>query len=167
MVQHYLPNLIYGANDGIVTTLAVMSGVTGAALSNQIVLILGFASLFADGFSMGSSEYLSSRSEPEAEDRPPPKEAAKHGGATFAGFITAGIVPLLAYVLPWFEGQPFLAAVSIAMVTLFGIGASRAFFTDRGWLRAGLEMLLIGALAAGVAYGIGALGSSLTGGRQP
>ena len=37
MVHRYLPNLIYGANDGIVTTLAVMSGVTGAALSNQDV----------------------------------------------------------------------------------------------------------------------------------
>ena len=41
------------------------------------------------------------------------------------------------------------------------------FHTDRCWLQAGLEMLLIGALTAGVAYGIGASGSSLTGGRHP
>jgi len=44
---------------------------------------------------------------------------------------------------------------------LFAVEASRAFFTRRGWLASGLEMLLVGALAASVAYGIGALGAAL------
>lgn len=59
----YLAEVIYGANDGIVTTFAVVSGVAGAALNPSIVLILGAANLFADGFSMGMSNYLSRRSE--------------------------------------------------------------------------------------------------------
>lgn len=49
-------------------------------------------------------------------------------------------------------------------MTLFAVGASRAFFTDRGWLQAGLEMLLIGSGAGFVAYGVGSLGAWLTGG---
>ncbi len=51
-VKGYLPELIYGANDGIVTTVAVIAGVTGAQLPSHVILILGFANLVADGFSM-------------------------------------------------------------------------------------------------------------------
>jgi VIT1/CCC1 family predicted Fe2+/Mn2+ transporter len=46
-------------------------------------------------------------------------------------------------------------------VTLFMVGASRADFTGRGWFVSGLEMLLVGILAAGVAYGVGALGAAI------
>jgi vacuolar iron transporter family protein len=62
MITEYLPELVYGANDGIVTTLAIVAGVFCAQLSSQVVLILGFANLLADGISMGASNVLSERS---------------------------------------------------------------------------------------------------------
>ena len=62
VVRDYLPDLVYGANDGIITTFAVVSGVVGANLSERIILILGFANLVADGFSMGASNFLARRS---------------------------------------------------------------------------------------------------------
>ena len=65
----YLRDLIYGAIDGTVTTFAVVAGVAGAALSPAIVLILGFANLFADGFSMAISNFLSTRAEKEYIER--------------------------------------------------------------------------------------------------
>lgn len=61
----YLRDLIYGAIDGTVTTFAIVAGVTGAALQPAIVLILGFANLFADGFSMAISNFLSTQAEKE------------------------------------------------------------------------------------------------------
>jgi VIT family len=66
---HYLPDLVYRANDGIITTFAVVSGVVGADLSRTIILILGFANLFADGISMGASNYLARRSTAEPGER--------------------------------------------------------------------------------------------------
>jgi vacuolar iron transporter family protein len=54
-------DFVYGAVDGSVTTFAVVAGVIGAELSPSIVLILGFANLFADGFSMAVGNYLSSK----------------------------------------------------------------------------------------------------------
>jgi VIT1/CCC1 family predicted Fe2+/Mn2+ transporter len=53
--------------------------------------------------------------------------------------------------------------VALALGTLFAVGAGRAFFTQRGWLASGLEMLSIGALAAAVAYGVGRLGAAIVG----
>ena len=81
-----------------------------------------------------------------------------HGVATFLGFVVAGFVPLLAYLLPWF-GSRFAAATVLGLATLFAVGAGRASFTKHSWIVAGLEMLLLGALAAAVAYGVGAIGA--------
>ena len=61
--HNYLRDWIYGGIDGAVTTLAVVTGVAGAQLSGWIILALGFANLFADGFSMAASNCLSTKSE--------------------------------------------------------------------------------------------------------
>ena len=65
-VKHnYVRDWIYGGIDGAVTTFAVVSGVAGAELAPIIVLILGFANLVADGFSMAASNFLGTRAEQE------------------------------------------------------------------------------------------------------
>ena len=59
----YLKNAIYGASDGIVTTFAIIAGVVGASLDVIVILILGFAKLLADAFSMAVANYLGQKSE--------------------------------------------------------------------------------------------------------
>ena len=162
VVRDYLPDLVYGANDGIITTFAVVSGVVGANLSERIILILGFANLVADGFSMGASNFLARRSYARAEDRADRPEAMRHGAATLIGFLIAGIVPLVAYVVPLSDDYRFPLAIVLTLSTLFAVGAARALVTRLGWIRSGFEMLCVGALAAAVAYSIGALASALT-----
>lgn len=61
----YLKDVIYAANDGIVTTFAVVAGVVGADLSLMVILIVGFANLIADGFAMATGNYLGTKSEKE------------------------------------------------------------------------------------------------------
>ncbi|MFC7098903.1 VIT1/CCC1 transporter family protein [Halobaculum marinum] len=157
----YLAEYIYGANDGIVTTFAVVAGVAGAALAPSIVLILGVANLLADGFSMGMSNYLSRRTEidyREADGRPAHddgKSPARTALATFLAFVIAGWMPLLPYV---FVIEPlFEAAVVVTGVAFFAVGASRSLVTNRTWYLAGGEMFAIGMTAAAVAYTVGVL----------
>jgi VIT1/CCC1 family predicted Fe2+/Mn2+ transporter len=64
-----LEDFVYGATDGAVTTFAVVAGVVGASLSPSIVLILGFANLLADGFSMAIGNYLSTKARRENIER--------------------------------------------------------------------------------------------------
>lgn len=59
----YIGDFVFGANDGIITTFAVVAGAAGALLSPGIIVILGLANLLADGFSMGASNFLSLRSQ--------------------------------------------------------------------------------------------------------
>ena len=164
--RHYLPDLVYGANDGVITTFAVVSGVAGAALSPTVVLILGFANLLADGFSMGASNYLAIRS--RVEERLPldSLDPVRHGLATFAAFVVAGSVPIVAYLVPLAADSRFPIAIVLTLVALFGVGAARALVAERRWWRSGLEMLVVGAIAAAVAYTIGALLAVLTAARR-
>lgn len=67
--QSYLRDFVYGAIDGAVTTFAVVSGVAGAGLNVEIVVILGMANLIGDGFSMGASNFLGTRAEVQLLER--------------------------------------------------------------------------------------------------
>jgi len=163
-IQGYLPDVVYGANDGIVTTLVVIASVSGAALTSTVILVLGIANLVADGFSMGTSNVLSVRSTLTAATRPPLRVASRNGAVTFAAFVLAGLLPLSAYLVPLAEPVRLPAACLLAAVALFGIGACRSLFSDRGWFVAGLEMLTLGTIASLVAYAIGAAAAALVGG---
>ncbi|HKK50270.1 MAG TPA: VIT1/CCC1 transporter family protein [Myxococcota bacterium] len=65
----YLREWVYGSIDGVVTTFAIVAGVTGASLSPMVVVILGVANLVGDGFSMAASAFSSTRAERESSRR--------------------------------------------------------------------------------------------------
>lgn len=209
----YIGDLVYGANDGLVTTFAVVAGAIGAALSSNIILILGFANLVADGLSMGIGNYLSIKSETEyqkgqrkkeeweIENLRPIEEAEikhiyqkkgfegedlvravkivtgnkkiwvddmmkeelgiieeklgnplKHGLATFIAFSLAGAIPLLPFVLHFPSNLAINTSIFLTAVTLFMIGALRTLITPKKWYLAGVEILLVGGLAALAAF---------------
>jgi VIT1/CCC1 family predicted Fe2+/Mn2+ transporter len=226
--SQYLGDMVYGGLDGIITTFAVVSGVAGAQLSSQIVLILGLANLFADGFSMATGAYLSSKSEQEYYQRERQREAweIEHfpegeraelyeiylgrgyseqeanqlveiqsrskerwvnammvdelgmlpderkpllsALATLVSFVVAGSVPLIIYLAGLFTPvraeTAFPTSLILSGAALFGLGAAKVLVTQRSALRSGAEMLLVGSLAAAVAYVVGALLSGIGGG---
>jgi VIT1/CCC1 family predicted Fe2+/Mn2+ transporter len=166
IARHYIRELVYGANDGIITTFAVVAGVAGGGLPIRVVLIIGAANLLADGLSMAVGNYLSIRShESVLEAQQLPEEEAfpiRHAGATFAAFVTAGLVPLIPYMSAAYPGNRFEVSIALTLLTLFGVGASRALIANVKWPAAGLEMLGLGAVVAAVAYGCGAMVASLS-----
>lgn len=151
---------MYAANDGIITTFAVVAGAQGASLSAKIVIILGVVSLLADGVSMASSNYLGIKSEAEyrkargvvTDHQFAPK---KHGLITFFSFVTIGFLPLIPYVANL--GSKFFLALFTVGFTLFTMGSLRGRLTKKNPFSSGMETLFVGGLAAAVAYGVGFL----------
>jgi vacuolar iron transporter family protein len=163
----YIGDLVYGANDGIITTFAVVAGVTGGRLLPHIVIILGISNLIADGFSMAASNYLARKSEKEyatnisdirIESRV--QRPWRNALATFLSFVIAGSVPLLPFILK-VEDNAFWWATLSTSFALFIVGSLRTLVTRKLWWRSGLEMLFVGALAAMAAYFIGSFIGSL------
>jgi len=63
--RQHISDAVLGGIDGCITTFAVVSGSVGAGFPSSVAVILGFANLFADGFSMAISNYESSKAEQE------------------------------------------------------------------------------------------------------
>jgi VIT1/CCC1 family predicted Fe2+/Mn2+ transporter len=127
----------------------------------RVVLIVGAANLLGDGLSMAVGNYLSIRSHEsvlEAQDLP--QEEAfplRHAGATFLAFVVAGSVPLLPYTPAAFPANRLASSITLTLLAMFAVGASRALVASVRWWKAGLEMLGLGAVVAAIAYGSGAL----------
>ena len=64
----YVGDSVLGGIDGCVTTFAVVAGAVGGDLPAYVIIIMGFANLIADGFSMAVSNYLRAKSEREQVD---------------------------------------------------------------------------------------------------
>jgi VIT1/CCC1 family predicted Fe2+/Mn2+ transporter len=66
---------VFGANDGLVSNLALVLGVAGGGAAQTTVLLTGLAGLLAGALSMGAGEYISVRSQRELLAASTPGEA--------------------------------------------------------------------------------------------
>jgi len=67
---------VFGANDGLVSNLALVLGIGAAGVSTPIILMTGLAGLLAGALSMGAGEYVSVRSQRELLEASAPNPAA-------------------------------------------------------------------------------------------
>jgi VIT1/CCC1 family predicted Fe2+/Mn2+ transporter len=156
----YLDEAVYGANDGIITTFAVISGATGASLGNEAIIILGLANLVADGFSMGTSSFLAIRTEEDVSKtkhffKRSTSDVYRRSLTTFGAFVLIGILPLLPFLILNTAGNEFLISSVATAGAFFVVGGARTIVTKRGFFISGMEVLLVGGIAAALAYGTG------------
>lgn len=68
---------IFGANDGLVSNLALVLGVMASGVSSHIVLLTGISGLLSGALSMGAGEYISVKSQNELLDASSPHPGTK------------------------------------------------------------------------------------------
>ncbi|MEK7470484.1 MAG: VIT1/CCC1 transporter family protein [Patescibacteria group bacterium] len=161
-----LRDVVFAANDGIVTTFAVVAGAVGGGLTASVVLILGFANLLADGFSMAMGIYLGARSEVDYEkgmknfhwkqDVP-----VMQGIVTYFSFVVSGFIPLTPYLF----GFNYALTYSSIFMALFLVivGMIRSSFTHKNAVRGAFEMLFLGGSCAIIAFIVGKLVRGIVG----
>lgn len=66
---------VFGANDGLVSNLALVLGVSASGVANHVVLLTGISGLLAGALSMGAGEYVSVRSQRELLEASSPNPA--------------------------------------------------------------------------------------------
>jgi VIT1/CCC1 family predicted Fe2+/Mn2+ transporter/rubrerythrin len=208
-------DVIFGANDGLVSILALVAGVYGAITESHVILVAGAAGAIAGAISMGAGAYLSAKSEKEVTEKERDRKGLKSRGtpeeekerlirfyqargfkrrdaeavadrvaqqlesresytigeevglaseeswppvkaALFTGlsFAVVSLIPILPFAFMGVSPAVITAAIA-SIACLFGVGASKAIFTRKSWLRSGAEMMAIGTLAAAATYAIG------------
>lgn len=156
----YIRDVVLSANDGIVTTFAVVAGSLGASLSPSVVVILGLANLFADGLSMSTGSYLGVKSEIEYEQSEGKKvklgfRPLANGIVSFLAFSIAGFIPLVSYIFK-IPNSFYVSSVLVA-ISLIVVGVFRGYVSNKSILRTSVENLLIGGVSAVVAFYVGEL----------
>jgi len=159
--KKYLAEFVYGSIDGTITTFAVVTGAMGASLGSGIVLILGFANLLADGFSMAVSNYLSTKSQNDLDGILRVKRPIKTATATFIAFVVIGVIPLFSYVLALFNTtiaeHKFVLSILFTACALVLIGAVKGYVVKKHIVASATETLVIGGIAAIIAFSVGYL----------
>ena len=219
-IQDYLSEFVYGGIDGSVTTFAVVAGSVGAGLDSAVIIILGFANLIADGFSMSVGAFLSAKSEHENYEKHKAieyweiehlrekeiqeireiyeakgfegelleqvvnkitsdddvwvdtmmkeelemtlddKSPFNVGLSTFTSFIIVGLIPLVVYLWDFFSPigkNLFLYSCLMTSVAFIMVGFLKSMVTGTSKLRSTFETLMLGAIAAVLAYFVGDL----------
>lgn len=166
ITEKYLAQFVYGAIDGTVTTFAVVAAAAGARLDPVVIIILGLANLIADGFSMGASAYLSGKSERDLrkskdETHEGERRPIADGLATFGSFVVVGFIPIIIYMFAalvnWNPAGETLFAISCFLTgaAFMAIGIVKGQMTKTSQLKAAVETLLLGGIAAALAYFLG------------
>ena len=219
-MRWHFDDFIYGSIDGAVTTFAIVAGVVGAGLSPGIILILGFANLFADGFAMAAANFQAKKARNEfiemmrvqeelSVDKKKEEEVEEirdiykkkgfkdelleeivriitsrrkvwvdtmmkeelgliedgkdpiHSSvSTFVGFNLIGVIPLIPFMIYLIlnleiTSQTFVYSTISVAIAFFIVGMIKAKIVKKSKIRSGIYTLIIGGVAATVAYMVG------------
>lgn len=219
-MKWHFEDFVYGSIDGAVTTFAIVAGVVGAGLSPGIILILGFANLFADGFSMATANYQSSKARNEyiemkrkqeeweidhlaEQEKDEIREIYVQKGfkdelleevvrtitsrrkvwvdtmmkeelgliegdkhpldssiSTFVGFNLIGLLPLIPFMIFILIGinsdsEAFVYSTVLVALAFFMVGFVKGKIVKKSKIKSGLFTLIIGGIAAMIAYFMG------------
>lgn len=162
-----LREIIFGVEDGAIGNLGLVVGMAQALAPNTLILLAGVATMFAQAISMFAGNYLSVKSEQEyfavkKKGREYGKAYSRHKNPVTSSLImglaviVGAAIPLSAFLI-WKSQQGIVPAIVVTLLGLFTLGAIKTRYTLRNWLRSGMEVMVVGAVAALVGYGIGSL----------
>jgi len=147
----YFRNLIFGAEDSLVSTVGVLFGVasTGEYSTRQII-ITGLIVIAVEALSMGAGSFLTEESLEEIDGKKFSKDKPYlEGIIMFFSYMIAGFVVLFPYIFIPVQNAKFVS-VAFALVSLYLVG-----YIPRRNYKSGLRMLIIAGLAILVGFIIG------------
>ncbi|KAL2894201.1 Vacuolar iron transporter-like protein 4 [Bienertia sinuspersici] len=117
--SQWLRAAVLGANDGLISTAALMMGVGAVKQDIKAMILTGFAGLVAGACSMAIGEFVSVYSQLDKEKLPNPLQAAF---ASAFAFSLGAMVPLLAAsFVKYYKVRLVVVVVSVTMaLTVFG-----------------------------------------------
>lgn len=157
-MKKYIKSFVYGGLDGLITTFAIVMSSVSANLSFSIVIGLGVANLLADGFSMAFGDYISTKSENEANEITN-KDPIKNAFVTFFSFAIFGFLPILIFIISYLLKLDNIVQVSfitiLTILSLAILGFFKAKINNSSKFKSSIEMSLLGGLVAIIAYFVG------------
>jgi len=157
MQRGYLRNFIFGAEDSLVSTVGLLSGVSFAGLANGEIILSGIILILVESISMGAGVYLS---EDSANELPQPGEhdnTLADAAIMFISYLLIGLIPLLPYIFSVDPKIGFYWSVGFSLLSLFCLGLFKGYVIGRHLIYSALKIFAVGTLVVIIAVAVGLL----------
>lgn len=149
MQKEYLQSAMFGFSDALISTTGVIVGVSTGTGSKQVVILAGVVTILVEALSMGSGQYLSSKSAHQLDNTDSFKVPIISGIIMFLAYFAAGLVPLLSIIIFPIHYSRNVAIVA-ALTCLLILGYAKGKIVKTAPFRSAVEVFIIGGIATGI-----------------
>lgn len=153
--EDYLRSLMFGLQDGLVSTTGVVVGISVGTNNKPIIVLAALVAVMVEATSMAAGQYSSEKAVHQLD------KTGKHTDSLILGafimFIAYLIGGMFSIVPTLFFGQPEaqLIAVLSAFAGLFLVGYIKGQLVEHHPLRSAVELFIIGAVATVIGLAVG------------
>lgn len=152
--KEYLQSAMFGLNDALVSTTGVIVGISTGTNNKQVVVLAGVVTILVEALSMGSGQYLSSKSGHQLDKSESFRVPVISGLVMFVGYFVAGLVPLMSIVLAPMSYSRYVA-IAASLACLLVLGYAKGKIVDVPPLRSAMEVFVIGGIATIIGIVVG------------
>jgi VIT1/CCC1 family predicted Fe2+/Mn2+ transporter len=144
----YIRNFLFGAEDSLVSTVGLLSGVAIAGVSSANIILTGMVLIFVEAFSMAVGSFNSEYTAEEyvAQKTVPKKYSITEGIIMFFSYFIFGFIPLGPYVF-FSSSEALIYSATLSMIALFAVGYYGARVSGVNTFRGGMRTFLTGGIA--------------------
>lgn len=153
----FLRNFIFGAEDSLVSTVGLLSGVSFAGLSSRNIIVSGAILILVEALSMGAGVYVSEDSANEITDGNHQDNQSSDALVMFVSYLLIGLIPLLPYIFVGNTRSAFYYSVGFTIISLFCLGIFKGFYVKKHIFKSALKITLIGAAVTLISVSVGLL----------
>ena len=152
--KEYLQSAMFGFNDALVSTTGVIVGISTGTSNKQVVILAGVVTILVEALSMGSGQYLSSKSAHQLEKDNTVRVPLISGFIRFWAYFMAGLVPLLPILIfPMAYSRD--VAIVASLIGLLILGYVKGKVVDVSPVKSAIEIFIIGGLATAIGIVVG------------
>ncbi|EKD85583.1 MAG: protein of unknown function DUF125 transmembrane [uncultured bacterium] len=153
--EAYLRSLLFGLQDGIVSTTGVVVGISTGVEDKAVIILAAFVAVTVEATSMAAGQYSSEKAVHQMRKTKKSTDNLIIGALImFMSYISAGMIPILPTIL--FD-QPVARILSVifAFLGLFVIGYVKGSIVGQKPLRSAIELFIIGGVATLIGVVVG------------
>jgi vacuolar iron transporter family protein len=155
--EDYLRSILFGLQDGLVSTTGVVVGITVGVQDKPIIILASLVAVSVEATSMAAGQYSSEKAVHQMD------KTGKHTdnlvlGAflMFISYLLAGFIPITPIILLDLSIAPIISVV-LAFIALFIVGFIKGKIVEHHALRSAFEMFIIGSIATTLGLIVGHL----------
>lgn len=155
--EDYLRSLMFGLQDGIVSTTGVVVGISTGVQNKEIVVLAAFVAVTVEATSMAAGLYSSEKAVHQMDKSGKHTDSLVIGALImFVAYILGGLFPIIPTVI-FDQSTARVVAIVAAFIGLFIIGYIKGHVVEHKPLRSAFELFVIGAIATAIGLIVGNL----------